>query len=87
MCQCEYSVKNSSVKSYSVKNYIVKNSSVENCITLNISAQNFVYMFIYSCDIMCLNRCADYILAMTCDFQQSGILTSVDSDESVQPPF
>ena len=27
------------------------------------------------------------ILVMTCDFQQCGILTSVDSDESVQPPF
>ena len=23
----------------------------------------------------------------TCDFQQCGILTSVDSDEPVQPPF
>ena len=25
--------------------------------------------------------------AKTCDFQQCGILTSVDSDEPVQPPF
>ena len=25
--------------------------------------------------------------AVTCDFQQYGILTSVDSDEPVQPPF
>ena len=25
--------------------------------------------------------------AVTCDFQQCGILTSVDSDEPVQPPF
>ena len=24
---------------------------------------------------------------MTCDFQQCGILTSVDSDEPVVPPF
>ena len=24
---------------------------------------------------------------MTCDFQQFGILTSVNSDEPVQPPF
>ena len=24
---------------------------------------------------------------MTCDFQQCGILTSVDSDELVQPPI
>ena len=24
---------------------------------------------------------------MTCDFQQCGILTSVDSDEPMQPPF
>ena len=28
-----------------------------------------------------------YIEAMTCDFQQCGILTSVDSDEPVQPHF
>ena len=27
------------------------------------------------------------IIAVTCDFQQCGILTSVDSDEPVQPPF
>ena len=26
-------------------------------------------------------------LAKTCDFQQGGILTCVDSDEPVQPPF
>ena len=26
-------------------------------------------------------------LAMTCDFQQCGVLTIVDSDEPVQPPF
>ena len=24
---------------------------------------------------------------MTCDFQQCGILTSVDTDQPVQPPF
>ena len=28
-----------------------------------------------------------YNWAMTCDFQQCGILTSVDSDKTVQPPF
>ena len=28
-----------------------------------------------------------YIWAATCDFQQCGILTSVHSDEPVQPPF
>ena len=28
-----------------------------------------------------------HIWAMTCDFQQGGILTSVDSDEPVQPPL
>ena len=28
----------------------------------------------------------DIIRAVTCDFQQCGILTSVDSDEPVQPP-
>ena len=26
-------------------------------------------------------------LSMTCDVQQCGILTSVDSDEPLQPPF
>ena len=26
-------------------------------------------------------------VSCACDFQQSGILTSVDSDEPVQPPF
>ena len=28
-----------------------------------------------------------YIRAVTCDFQQCGILTSLDSDEPVQPPI
>ena len=28
----------------------------------------------------------DSIMAVTCDFQQCGILTSVDSDKPVQPP-
>ena len=28
-----------------------------------------------------------YIWAVTCDFQQCGILTSADSDEPVHPPF
>ena len=28
-----------------------------------------------------------YILAVKCDYQQYGILTSVDSDEFVQPPL
>ena len=28
-----------------------------------------------------------FIWAMTCDFQQCGILLSVDSDEPLQPPF
>ena len=33
------------------------------------------------------HRNHNYILAMTCDFQQCGILTSVDSDEPLQLPF
>ena len=33
------------------------------------------------CDISC------FALKMTCDFQQCGILTRVDPDEPVQPPF
>ena len=28
-----------------------------------------------------------HICAVTCDFQQCGVLTSVDSAEPVQPPF
>ena len=36
------------------------------------------------CDI---NERVKTIRAVTCDFQQCGILTSVDSDEPVQPPF
>ena len=31
--------------------------------------------------------CNDAILAATCDFQQRVILTSIDSDEPVQPLF
>ena len=34
-----------------------------------------------------LKRYALYKLAVTCDLQQCGILTSVDSDEPVQPHF
>ena len=28
-----------------------------------------------------------YVIIVTCDFKQCGILTYVDSDEPVQPPF
>ena len=33
------------------------------------------------------DRCLNLNLGVTCDFQQCGNLTSVDSDEPVQPPF
>ena len=33
------------------------------------------------------NVTAIFIWATTCDFQQCGILTSVGSDEPVEPPF
>ena len=33
------------------------------------------------------NLVNDYIWHVACDFQQCGILISVDSDEPVQPPF
>ena len=33
------------------------------------------------------SRVEAHISAAMCDFQQCGILTSVDSDEPVQPPF
>ena len=32
-------------------------------------------------------RATAKLSSMTCDFQRCGILTSVDSDEPVQPPF
>ena len=36
---------------------------------------------------MCVRMCVEYIIwAATCDFQRCCILTSVDSDEPVQPP-
>ena len=35
----------------------------------------------------CVNWIRNCIYAITCVFQQGGILTSVDSDEPVQPPF
>ena len=42
-------------------------------------------------DFICIANITDilhqYIWAATRDFQQCGILTSVDSDELVQPPF
>ena len=40
-------------------------------------------------DPNCLQRLSadDTIRAATCNFQQCGILTSVDSYEPVQPPF
>ena len=34
-----------------------------------------------------LNYCLYSINRLDCDLQQCGILTSVDSDEPVQPPF
>ena len=36
---------------------------------------------------LCFLICLHIIWAATCDFQQCGDLTSVDSDEPVQPPF
>ena len=37
---------------------------------------------------MIIDPChAEYICATTCDFQQCGILISVDSDEPVEPLF
>ena len=45
-------------------------------------------------ELAVIENCSDtwmcestFILVMTCDFQKCGILTSVDSDEPVQPPF
>ena len=35
----------------------------------------------------CLYHADNHIWAMTCDFQQCGVLTNVDSDEPVKPPF
>ena len=35
----------------------------------------------------CIVIQGDVKLAVTCDFQQCGILTCVDVDEPLQPPF
>ena len=35
----------------------------------------------------CLNNAYVHKSPMTCDFQQCGVLTSVDSEEPVQLPF
>ena len=43
----------------------------------NISKILNTFLFLFS----------DKIWAVTCDFQQCGILTNVDSDEPVQPPL
>ena len=37
--------------------------------------------------ILAVSLARKYIWASTCEFQQCGILTNVDSNESVQPPF
>ena len=41
------------------------------------------------CNAVCIfdESVKTYSLAATCDFQHCGILTSVDSDEPMQPPF
>ena len=36
---------------------------------------------------MCRTTRKQYDLSLDLDFQQCGILTSIDSDEPVQPPF
>ena len=38
-------------------------------------------------DLGSIQKSMQCCLLMACDFQQCGILTSVDSDELVQPPF
>ena len=47
---------------------------------LGLSDEDRSFEWVVTCQI-------DKIWAVTCDFQQYGILTSVDSDESVQAPF
>ena len=42
-----------------------------------------IYLESIDYDLVCSIR----IQAVACDFKQYGILTSVDSDEPVQPPF
>ena len=44
-----------------------------------------VYRFLGNIMKWCFPQC--HIWAVTCDFQQCGILTCVDSDEPLQPPF
>ena len=51
----------------------------------------FVIDQVFKLDIItsdCISIFCQYLnRAATCDFQQCGFLTSVDSDEPVQPPF
>ena len=55
---------------------------------LGVSSLEMVKWGILVCAISTKISCAGLsIWAATCDFQQCGILTSVDSDEPVQPPF
>ena len=50
----------------------IASGKVSQCDTFSVTCYSFISLT---------------ISAVTCDFQQGGILTSVDSDKPVQPPF
>ena len=51
----------------------------------SVNPCNITELIIYSTLIIKVKM--KHILAVTCDFQKCGILTCIDSDEPVQPPF
>ena len=59
-----------------------------NCIVLIKGQSILTWGQQYWSLVICIKlRSNIHIWAVTCDFQQCGVLTSVDSDEPVQPPF
>ena len=68
--------------------YFITTVNWNHCLKWIAHADEFSYMSIICLYVMRLWTVAKiYIWALTCDFQQCGTLTSVDSDEPVQPSF
>ena len=68
--------------------------SIKVCLKMLNSADNYSCFDVFSANLKTISHLnlkllcfVGIIWAMTCDFQQCGILTSVDSHKPVQPPF